>query len=203
MQKSIHTSEYAALCGELRAARNGAGLSQRALAARLKVSPSWVAKVETGERRIDFGRVQMVFGGVCGGDADARCLGGCARGGAKGENREIQVHSLTFEELVLASAEAARRRSIMRLMRRRVAPHDEFDEACIREALAVLGQDADTDLLCVYCGEKAKTWDHVHATVHETEFSGHGHRLGNLLPCCKPCNSSKRKPGLKGIFCGV
>jgi 5-methylcytosine-specific restriction endonuclease McrA len=72
-----------------------------------------------------------------------------------------------------------------------IAPHDGFDDKRVREALAVLGQDADTDLLCAYCGEKAETWDHVHATVQETEFSGHGHRLGNLLPCCKPCNSRK------------
>jgi 5-methylcytosine-specific restriction endonuclease McrA len=72
-----------------------------------------------------------------------------------------------------------------------IAPHDDFDEKRVREGLAVLGQDADADLLCAYCGERAETWDHVHATVTETEFSGHGHRLGNLLPCCKPCNSRK------------
>ena len=23
------------------------------------------------------------------------------------------------------------------------------------------------------------------------KFSGYGHRIGNLLPCCKPCNSKK------------
>jgi hypothetical protein len=27
--------------------------------------------------------------------------------------------------------------------------------------------------------------------VKESEFSGFGHRLGNLLPCCKSCNSEK------------
>jgi hypothetical protein len=27
--------------------------------------------------------------------------------------------------------------------------------------------------------------------VKDSRFSGHGHRLGNLLPCCKPCNSRK------------
>ena len=31
----------------------------------------------------------------------------------------------------------------------------------------------------------------MYATVKAKEFSGHGHRLGNLLPCCKPCNSKK------------
>src|SRR5690606_34978747 len=42
-----------------------------------------------------------------------------------------------------------------------------------------------------YCDAPAKTWDHVFATVKNSHFSGHGHRLGNLLPCCKPCNSAK------------
>ncbi len=37
----------------LRKSREDAGLSQRAVAARLGVSPSWVAKVELGERRLD------------------------------------------------------------------------------------------------------------------------------------------------------
>lgn len=54
MRKSTHTSEYAALRDELRTARDRAGLSQRDLAAILKVPPSWIAKVETGERRIDL-----------------------------------------------------------------------------------------------------------------------------------------------------
>jgi predicted transcriptional regulator len=54
MRKSIHTPEYAALCRELRSVREQAGLSQRALAAMLAVPHSWVAKVETGERRIDL-----------------------------------------------------------------------------------------------------------------------------------------------------
>jgi transcriptional regulator with XRE-family HTH domain len=54
MEKSIHTPEYAALRIELKAAREKAGLSQRDLAKSLDVPHSWVAKVETGERRIDF-----------------------------------------------------------------------------------------------------------------------------------------------------
>jgi transcriptional regulator with XRE-family HTH domain len=54
MRKSTQTPEYAALLALLRHTREGAALSQRALAARLKVPPSWVAKVETGERRIDI-----------------------------------------------------------------------------------------------------------------------------------------------------
>jgi transcriptional regulator with XRE-family HTH domain len=54
MEKSVHTPEYAALRAELCQARKAAGLSQRELAARLRVPHSWVAKVETGERRIDL-----------------------------------------------------------------------------------------------------------------------------------------------------
>jgi hypothetical protein len=72
-----------------------------------------------------------------------------------------------------------------------IAASDAFDEKRIREALAVLGQDPDTNLLCAYCGKDAETWDHVHATVKDKRFSGFGHRIGNLLPCCKACNSKK------------
>src|SRR5260370_13987094 len=54
MEKSTHTPEYAALRSELCSSRKSAGLSQRDLAARLKVPHSWVAKVESGERRIDL-----------------------------------------------------------------------------------------------------------------------------------------------------
>jgi transcriptional regulator with XRE-family HTH domain len=54
MQKSTHSTEYRLLRSELRQARASAGLSQRDLSERLKVPHSWVAKVESGERRIDL-----------------------------------------------------------------------------------------------------------------------------------------------------
>jgi transcriptional regulator with XRE-family HTH domain len=38
----------------LREARTDAGLTQRDLAARLKKEPSWIAKIELGERRLDI-----------------------------------------------------------------------------------------------------------------------------------------------------
>ena len=72
-----------------------------------------------------------------------------------------------------------------------IAPCDSYDEEKMRVAIGLLGQDPDKDLDCVYCGLKAETWDHVHATVRDKKFSGFGHRLGNLVPCCKPCNSRK------------
>lgn len=54
MEKSQHSSEYLAIVNKLAAMRKAAGLSQRALAARLSVVASWVSKVETGERRLDI-----------------------------------------------------------------------------------------------------------------------------------------------------
>ena len=67
MKKSIYTVESGELREILRKTRRQAKLSQRDLAAKLAVSPSWVAKVETGERRIDL----IEFGWfvtACGGD---------------------------------------------------------------------------------------------------------------------------------------
>ncbi len=72
-----------------------------------------------------------------------------------------------------------------------IASADTFDLERIRAAIVSLKQDPEKDLLCAYCGLEAETWDHVHATVKKSEFSGHGNKLGNLLPCCKQCNSRK------------
>jgi transcriptional regulator with XRE-family HTH domain len=67
MEKSVHTNEYRALRKELRTIRAAAGLSQRELAQRLTVPHSWVAKVESGERRIDI--VEFCwFVSACGAD---------------------------------------------------------------------------------------------------------------------------------------
>jgi|SRR5882724_9387985 len=74
MEKSIYTPEYAALRSELRDARESAGLTQRGLATRLRVPHSWVAKVESGERRIDLVEFYR-FMSACGMDP----IGVCAR----------------------------------------------------------------------------------------------------------------------------
>lgn len=86
---------------------------------------------------------------------------------------------------------ARRRTTINHAFAAAIAPHDQYDEARVRHAVEMLGQSPDHPLLCAYCGAAASTWDHVNATVVASAFSGHGHRLGNLLPCCKPCNSAK------------
>jgi transcriptional regulator with XRE-family HTH domain len=51
--KSIHSSDQAAFCELMVRARKAAGLTQQALALRLKKPQSFVAKYEGGERRLD------------------------------------------------------------------------------------------------------------------------------------------------------
>ena len=72
MEKSIFTPEYAILRAELVANRKSAGLTQRDVARRLKVPPSWVAKVETGERRIDLVEL-CLFSSACDADPASVC----------------------------------------------------------------------------------------------------------------------------------
>jgi len=68
---------------------------------------------------------------------------------------------------------------------------DTYDERKVDSALRLLGQDPDKELICMYCDRPAETWDHIMAIVKDGKFSGYGHQIGNLLPCCKECNSKK------------
>jgi HNH endonuclease len=76
-----------------------------------------------------------------------------------------------------------------------IAPAGEYDELNLRMALQLLGQDPDGDLKCVYCSKPADTWDHLVGLVENGELRGYGHQIGNLVPCCRDCNSKK---GAKG-----
>ena len=53
MRKTIHDPRYVKLISRLRRRRRELGLSQDALARKLGVGSTWVAKVETCERRLD------------------------------------------------------------------------------------------------------------------------------------------------------
>jgi transcriptional regulator with XRE-family HTH domain len=53
MRKSIHSPAYVMLREALKAARLSAGLNQQELAQRLDRPQSYVAKYETGDRRLD------------------------------------------------------------------------------------------------------------------------------------------------------
>ena len=53
MAKSQHAAEYRLVPGFLRGLREQAGLTQRALGAKLKKPQSWVYNCETANRRVD------------------------------------------------------------------------------------------------------------------------------------------------------
>ncbi len=72
-----------------------------------------------------------------------------------------------------------------------LAPHDSYSLSAVAEAIRDLGQDPEKDLACVYCGSDAATWDHVFNRVIKGEFSGKGHHIRNLVPCCRNCNERK------------
>ena len=74
-----------------------------------------------------------------------------------------------------------------------LAPADEYEESAVFSKLLALGQGDLDHLHCVYCGELAETWDHLVNLVLEGNLQGYGHQLGNLVPCCKTCNSVKGK----------
>lgn len=72
-----------------------------------------------------------------------------------------------------------------------LAPCDDYDEKRVTEAMAILGQTDVNDLRCVYCDSLAETWDHLVGLVKDSELNGYGHQIGNRVPCCGGCNSSK------------
>jgi hypothetical protein len=63
----------------------------------------------------------------------------------------------------------------------------------IAEASKFFDRNADGDLLCIYCDEIARTWDHLNNTTLNSRFSGFGHQVFNLVPACRTCNETKRK----------
>lgn len=83
-----------------------------------------------------------------------------------------------------------RRTTIAHAFASALAPLDDYDEDKVRAALEALGQDPDR-LHCVFCFAPAETWDHLVNLVKNGEANGHGHQVGNLVPCCRHCNSSK------------
>lgn len=89
------------------------------------------------------------------------------------------------------SIEKKRRTTIAHAFASALAPSDTYDKKEIEEALERLGQTNLKKLACVYCGKSAQTWDHLTNLVKAGEFNGYGHQIGNLVPCCRDCNSSK------------
>ncbi len=81
-----------------------------------------------------------------------------------------------------------------------LAPVDSYNDMVIDEALLTLGQDPNQALVCVYCGVDAETWDHLVSLVKHGELRGFGHQIGNLVPCCKKCNSRKGSRDWEGYL---
>lgn len=72
-----------------------------------------------------------------------------------------------------------------------IAPTDQYNDGLLCEALSFLGQNPNDELTCVFCAAPAQTWDHLVGLVKGGELRGFGHQIGNLVPCCKECNSQK------------
>jgi hypothetical protein len=59
-----------------------------------------------------------------------------------------------------------------------LAPNDEYNEQVLNNAVRLLGQKPEDELVCVYCGGKAETW----GLVKDSQLRGYGHQIGNLIP---------------------
>lgn len=84
-----------------------------------------------------------------------------------------------------------RRTTVAHAFASALAPSDEFDKERVEAALDALGQKNLKQLTCVYCGKLAQTWDHLENLVKDGKLNGYGHQIGNLVPCCRECNSAK------------
>jgi ribosome-binding protein aMBF1 (putative translation factor) len=60
MEKTIYSREYAVVLRLLREARERAGLTQVQLAKKLKLTQSFVSKIERGDRRLDVVQLRTV-----------------------------------------------------------------------------------------------------------------------------------------------
>lgn len=101
------------------------------------------------------------------------------------KKEDIKRHLKTY------SVYDKRRTTINHAFASAIAPSDEYNEGKMNEALNFLGQNPNSDLKCVFCNDYAETWDHLVGLVKNGELRGYGHQIGNLVPCCKKCNSKK------------
>jgi hypothetical protein len=93
-----------------------------------------------------------------------------------GEILELQSETTRYaairQHLEPYSIVARRSTTVNHALAAAIPPCDACDEQVVREAMAKLGQDPDSDLVCVYCGLPAETWDHTNAPVRNKLFSG-------------------------------
>ena len=72
-----------------------------------------------------------------------------------------------------------------------LATVDVYDETTLIDSLKLLGQEIEEPLRCVYCMSPARSIDHLNGLVDNKRYTGHGHVIGNLVPSCERCNTSK------------
>lgn len=89
------------------------------------------------------------------------------------------------------SIEQKRKTTVNHAFASALAPYDHYDEKRVTEAMNLLGQTDMNDLRCVYSNSAAETWDHLVGLVKDSQLNGYGHQIGNLVPSCRACNSSK------------
>lgn len=101
--------------------------------------------------------------------------------------KSIRSHLLSY------SIVSKRKTTIAHAFASALAPSDVYDEKTVESALVALGQKNLKQLSCVYCEEPAQTWDHLESLVKDGKLNtdGYGHQIGNLVPCCRACNSKK------------
>lgn len=80
--------------------------------------------------------------------------------------------------------------SIRRGSSLRIQFKDTITEADIENALKILGMTAK-DIRCVYCGNKATTWDHFYGLVKDKEPRIRSSSIYNFVPCCHRCNFTR------------
>jgi len=106
---------------------------------------------------------------------------------------EVDLKASSIKKYLKPNTIQGRKSTFSNAFASALAPYDTYSEAAVAEAIGDLDQDPAKDLYCVYCEKEAATWDHVFNRVVKGEFSGHGHRIRNLVPCCRTCNERKGK----------
>ena len=81
-----------------------------------------------------------------------------------------------------------------------LSPGRPADDTSIYSAMALLGQDTRSALNSANCLKSAENWDHLMPLVKDKQASGFGHQLGNLVPACRRCNSSKGGKGWRAFL---
>lgn len=99
---------------------------------------------------------------------------------------------ISWKKMQPVKIKSERDTSIANAFASALAVVDDYDEDAINKAMEICGQYPPADLPCVYCGDLATEADHLNGLVRAKQYSGHGHVIGNLVPCCSRCNRNKQ-----------